>query len=188
MVPTSQIQAGQPAVSTSATSNPAATARALLVGPSDGPEVTGVESVLRSLIRSHGTDWVLASADCPLAAYPQLVGDEDDVIVALDAGQASRYLAQVDAGDVAEGAVTVIVLNDPHPYFDPGTGASAADALVLDDLHRRGAERRVHLFARSPLRTELLISALLNQHSTPAPGGAVHGLAALESPRTGGQL
>lgn len=139
--------------------DPSTTARSLLTGPSRGEGVTAVEATLRSLIRgSGGGDWVLAGVDCAMSSYPSLAGDA--VTVATTPDEAASYLTRVDADGPSDGAVTVIVLNDRHPFFDPAACQGSVEAEILTRLYRHGRRRGIHLFARRPLRTGLVVLGL----------------------------
>lgn len=151
--------------------DPAVTARGLLAGPSTGPEATEVEQALRSLIRSRGADWIIAAVACPLQHYPRLVGTSRQVHLAVNADRARRLIKHVAGRYTAPGApagesLTVLLLNDPHPFFDHnGDGHDLGEALW--DLHRNGPQHEVHLFARNPLITERLLTQLCPPTSAP---------------------
>ncbi|WP_156822643.1 hypothetical protein [Demetria terragena] len=139
--------------------SPSVTARALLAGPSVGAEVTEVERVLRDLMRGGGNDWIAAAVTCPLDEYPRLEGDISRVQTATSADNARRLIEDVAALDRVDDSVTVLLLNDPHPFFDLfGEGCGLAE--TLRGLRQSGARRGVHLFARSPLLTDRFISRL----------------------------
>lgn len=154
--------------------DPAVTARAVLTGPPPEVEPSEVELAIRSLVRDRGTDWIVAVVTCPTVDYPRLTGTADQLHVATSTDRARLLITHVldrhtaPEADHWQESVTLLLLNDPHPFFDR-TGSGAGLGEDLWDLHQHGADDRVHLLARNPFLTEVLLSRLC-----PHPRGATN--------------